>query len=1023
MLRATRPNERIRLTFILSREHVRTTITNRLEKFMKQKLLSVLIGLAVVPTAFSRSAPLYENWGIVLCPPEIPPIVDASNFVNHAQFTINYTNLGGLLQESIFEPRNMLNFTNDFGAEMSFNSGLLLDNKSAQQVRRARTVVNNGTINCGTVGTSNVYVINDIWFEFIGSLAGAHCEVNATNVVSPGTFNMGFDSLLSIAGENVDFTHGTLSMDRVGFFNTFNQLGFAIFGGGILAGYWGMSFENTNFDFRVNPAIFEATPPSSQTFFVTNRAYATFFNSMGGPSYVPYLLDVTSADLTNRTVRAIFLSNTNSQIATKVYFYSFDAYQLGPDIIEWSWVYTNALGITTNYMYLQDDYLEFTNHFLLFDGYAGLGFSRPTYIPENYTFYLGSQLALGIPAATPTAIPSGTFIPGLVTNQWTAFEGLFVPGTVVPGDSAGQNVTNFPGRIEVTADKCLSLAQAQISSANYLLLKATNQFAGSPGAVIESPYSDLYLRSTNGVLNLTNVLAPELQRPIGACDLYSARWTNVVSGVTNRFHVLFVDTRLQRTSPLLVQTLNLSVTNGLTHANDDSIFIRDVFNVTSNLLISTRRLTITTNDVGSPTPAGMVNYLNPAILWPAATPRLQYFTNNGGFVAPNLVVFGGSQSSPYSSPNSSANPYAAFVNTGGVTNFASAIFATNFQNSGTFQANGGAIQLYQARTVILTNGAFLAPGPAGQINIYGNSLLVSNHVLLAGNAIRLTLTNYLDDGSVTVGPDAVTNRNIWRADGINLPVLPTTSSLLATTITNLDTNGAVVLDTWAGQDRGAVPSGFNNNAAIGRLILDGMTNRTQFSFLPATTNNALYVDYLEFRDYMTNFDRSGNLANLNIAPGIKIYYAQLIINGVSLAEKLNGKNGGGLNWVSGYAGTFSSTNMVYPDGTTNRLNAALVQSCEIDSNGNGIPNCTDPAPVPVASVMGLTASLAQKTNVVLSWTGVPFMRNYLEYKTSLKATTWQPLTNFFVPGPGSSQLNVIEPAGASSRCYRVRIAP
>ena len=89
---------------------------------------------------------------------------------------------------------------------------------------------------------------------------------------------------------------------------------------------------------------------------------------------------------------------------------------------------------------------------------------------------------------------------------------------------------------------------------------------------------------------------------------------------------------------------------------------------------------------------------------------MQYLTNDGAIEAQNFTVFGGSQTSPYSGPASSTNPYAAFVNAGGVTNFGSSIFATYFQNSGTFFASGGAIQLLQAQTAILTNGAFLAPG-------------------------------------------------------------------------------------------------------------------------------------------------------------------------------------------------------------------------------------------------------------------------------------------------------------------------
>jgi hypothetical protein len=173
---------------------------------------------------------------------------------------------------------------------------------------------------------------------------------------------------------------------------------------------------------------------------------------------------------------------------------------------------------------------------------------------------------------------------------------------------------------------------------------------------------------------------------------------------------------------------------------------------------------------------------------------------------------------------------------------------------------------------------------------------------------------------------------------------------------------------------------------------------------------------------MTNFDGSGNLANLQFAPGMKIYYAQLIINGVSLAEKLNGKNGGGLNWVSAYAGTFSSTNMVYPDGTTNRLNLALVQSCDLDSNGNGIYNCQDPAPVFVSSELDLAAAFtnAPPHSVLLSWNSLPYSTNHVFFKPSLTASNWQLLTNF-VLGPVGGRQQVLDPVGAGGRFYHVRV--
>jgi hypothetical protein len=719
----------------------------------------------------------------------------------------------------------------------------------------------------------------------------------------------------------------------------------------------------------------------------------------------------------------VFLSNTNPAITAKVYFPSFygDLYQLGPDIVDLSSVITNAQGVTTNYFYLEDTLMVYTNLQLFLDGNAGVGYNRPTFIPVNYTFLLGEQLSLG-PPATATSIPPGTFIPGLVTNEWTAYQALFQPGSAVLNEVVGQNVTNLAGRIELTADKYLALPGAQITSLSYILLRATNQFGGSSGAQIVAPYCDLYLRSTNGVLNITNVLVPTVPFRNGICDLFSACWTNIAAaGITNRFHVLFVDAQFAPTSTPTVQTLNLTATNALTQ--DDSIFISDVFNVSSNLLINTRRLTLTTNAPGAPAPVGTLNCLNPSILWPAATPRLQYLTNYGVIQAPNLVVFGGSQTSPYSSPANSTNPYAAFVNAGGVTNFASSIFSTYFQNSGTFFASGGAIQLRQAQTAILANGAFLAPGGPGAIMIQGGSLLASNYVLQAGNALTLSFTNSLDDGSLNAGADAVADKNTWQVGyGINLPVLPANASLLATTITNIGPVDTVVPNLWAGQDLGPVAAGYSNNAALGRLILDGLANNTQFRFQGPAASNALYVDYLEFRDYMTNFDGSGNLANLQFAPGMKIYYAQLIINGLSLAEKLNGKNGGALNWVPAYAGTFSSTNMVYPDGTTNRLNLALVQSCDLDSNGNGIANCQDPAPVFVPSELVLAAAFtnAPPHGVMLSWNSIPYSTNSVLFKPSLTATNWQLLTNFVLGSVGGRQ-RVLDAVGAGSRFYRVQV--
>lgn len=996
---------------------------------MKQKSILALVALTLVSKALSQT---YENWTVVQCPPEVPPNIVATTFINHTEFLINFTNYNmGALPVTTPPYRGWsetLDFTNDFGATMSCNTGFDIQTYPLSgSGRRASSLYNNGTIDCGTLGTSNVFVIGGFLYNLVGSGEGVKCKVNATNIVNPGTINMGYNSLLTLKGERIDLTRGTLAMESSGFSG---QNGGIFYNAGFFDGYWGLGDPVTQrplfYPNGIDPVYYyEMAPPLTQYHIVTNRSYVVSEQQLGGASFVPYLLDVTDLSGSNRTVRAVFLSNTNPAIAAKVYFPAFfgDPYDLGPDIVEWSWLSTNALGVATNFMYLEDDFLSYTNFQLLWNGYAGIGYNRPTYIPWNYTFYRGERYSLGTPAV-PAIIPEGTFFTpeGAVTNEWTAYQAVFQPASTLLGEVAGQNVTNLPGRIELTADKYLVLSNAQVSSGSYVLLKATNHFGGSAGAEIAAPYADLYLRSTNGLLDITNVLVPYLPRPIGICDLFSARWTNIIDNITNRFHVLFVDTQLEPSSPLLVQTLNLSATNAATH--DDSILISDVFNVTSNLLINTRRLTLTTNAPGAPTPAGILNYLNPAVLWPAATPRLQYLTNHGGIRGQNLIVFGGSQTSPYTGPSSSTNPYAVFVNTGGVTNFGCFIFATTFRNSGTFLATGGTLQLRQAQTAVLTNGAFLAPGSSGTIVIHAGSLLVSNHVLHAGNSLTLSVTNTLDDGSLSGGADSVIRRNVWNVGyGINLMRLPTQSSLLATTITNTGLPGAQVYNTWAGQDRGPSAAGYTNNAALGRLILDGLTNTTQFWFQPASGANALYVDCLELRNHMTKLDSSGNVANLQFLPGMKIYYAQLILNGVSWAEKLNGKNGGGLNWVPDYAGTFSSTNMVYPNGTTNRLNLALVQSCNLDSDGDGILNCQDPTPVFVPSLVGLSATLANlpQPTVVLSWNSIPYSTNWVFYKPTLQTANWQILTQFVLGSAGGRQQIVQSPALSGSRFYRVRV--
>src|SRR5439155_1573221 len=129
--------------------------------------------------------------------------------------------------------------------------------------------------------------------------------------------------------------------------------------------------------------------------------------------------------------------------------------------------------------------------------------------------------------------------------------------------------------------------------------------------------------------------------------------------------------------------------------------------------------------------------------------------------------------------------------------------------------------------------------------------VTSNLFLRADESLVLTITNLLTD----TGP---TNGSVWIVgsnavdNGFQLLRKPLAGDLLGTTITNYAPSGKNVLNIWAGIDRGVSVNGYVDNAAVGRLILDGLgpvEEGTLFTFNGATpTNNALYVDYLELRD-------------------------------------------------------------------------------------------------------------------------------------------------------------------------------
>ena len=838
--------------------------------------------------------------------------------------------------------------------------------------------------------------------------------------------------------------------------------------------------------------------------------------------------------------------NSFTNVSYNVYFDTAGIGLGGGNVtVEWTGSYLDVAtgNYFNNYLYLNDNYVlgSSTNVLLNAGGY-----------PDNFTFTENpTPLPIGVapaPAGFLNVFPLGT-----ITNSYAFANVDLISTTVSTNAIPNHSITNLPGRIQISSARDLNLSFAQITGPNYLSVTSPNQFDGSAGASIQSPYSDFNLGVTNGFLTLSNLSAPQVPNWGGNVQAWTTRWLAVdATGVTNDFRVLIVGSQLTPTTRAQVQELLLHGTN--------SIVISDSFNIMRKLSLDAQNLTLTTNGVavGATSLSGELNFVSSAVLWQNSLPNLRNLTNNGALRVLNQASFGNplavnvtpvvsavaatgklSQSgtanvarnetvtigsSKYTFVNSLQNgavnqvkvgtsfdvsmgnliaainhaagsgtkystgtttntkatagtlashaftvtaittgvvgnaiastttsthltwnghntlaggvdyiaaitniisaPYDNFINNGLVSDQGSVIYASNFVSSGVF-TNGNASFTLQSQNTVLTNGTILG---GGDIAITTASLVASNVSLLAGRSLTFQVSNLLTDSGVT-------NENFWSAGGstgvgLKLSVKPVLGDLLRTTITNICPSVKNVVNTWAGQDRGISTAGYTNNVAIGRLLLDALTNpppTTLFTFKGASVSNAIYVDYLGFLDQATNRDVNGNVMVLSTNTDFVIYYAEAVMNGVSVAEKINHKNNDRLRWVPAYDGNYSSTNIV-SGGVTNTVNTSLVQSVTLDSDGDGIPNAYDPTPFFTAADVNFTMTLTNvpPMKVLLTWQTIPSATNIVYYKTNF-AMPWMVLTNFNTPPPlpyapiTATLFDLLNPV--QPRFYQVRVDP
>jgi hypothetical protein len=923
--------------------------------FMKRFLLSGVMLLAMECAAYC-----YTNDAVVQVPTMNPELIQLDDpiFVNHGSFTVSIPQFIPAASVN-YETSDTLTYINT--GTLKVIPGFDFENFPASVGQRhwADTFINqaNGS-GGGVISAVNIFGGANEWANGATTIGGiplgfetsglANVIVRATNIVNNGLITMDSTGLIDFMGKEVNLDHAVFQMtDLAGASADLILLDGGGGGFGTNTAHW-----TPNIDLTPNQAL-------SPIFTNFNGLIEQMFLTQATPYFRETPLP---AGATNGTIiwRVVYLQDTSpTNISTQVFFGN-QGFDDGAFHIQWTGFYRNPLtgNLVTNYFGMSDDPAARRGQFY-FD---------PAFNPQNLSEFSFLQSPAPIFTGPPevTAWVPDPFVPAVVTNDFGFISVLPTATSVGTNQIPGGSPTNLPGRIQITSSNSLNLASTHILGGNYLSVTAPVNFQGNTNSIIEMPYADLNLGVTSGSLTISNLLVPLLSGYSGSTvsggAVFNAGGTGIQAfsgsyffvdgnGITNDVRVLMVASSLQPDFEALQQNVAFHATHDLQ--------IADKLTIINSFFSDTASLTVTTNANSAYSLDGELNLLNPNVFYSALSlPNLQSVTNWGRIVTTNLANFAGNITSPFS-PRVGATALQAFVNHGYIADQGIFIKANYFENSGTMvEFPLGNLDVSADGVTTITNSALLATN--GAISVAGSSMLISNSVIVSARTLTLSPGCFLSDGyafgnefghatNATL-PNVVTNGNTFlTAGGVQVLTTATNGDLLGTTITNIARNSLQSISIWPGQDRGVSPSGFAENLALGRMIMNSDTNPAEFIFKPSSGNNALYVDSIEFQGGATNTDGQGNFTAITIEPGMKIYYAQALMNGASIAEKLNGKNGGGFLWVSNYAGVYSATNL---NGTL--YNEALVISPDIDSDNDGTVNRDDATPIPA----GLTFDIS-----------------------------------------------------------------
>ncbi len=745
------------------------------ELFMKRLLMSGLMGLMLLPRMVSgQPVPLYVNNGTVTNPTDIP--LDVATFVNNGTIDMvtSYQVVNGQYEinpQVPFETSDTQNYTNK--GTIITAPGWWFDNAPSSTGSRqlSANFVNIGDgVSSGIVSAMDdpVYGVSYLW-------------INALNINTKGAplFTVGANGWMQIVGTNVNLARSGLEVTPIVGRGSFNTSSNFFPDSAIYDEYWGATnmFMNSATLMQLNKGnLIVASPPHTVIPGPVNGRPPIVLENPLSDSYTNALdtasLNVTNEDGSTETIdvptnivqQAVFVGIGDPRYMSAQI--RFQGGQFKTAAVALNTTLTNVItGLPeTTTIYLVDTLASETNGGLLTNITTGSTFRPGNYLVSRVrpSEFAGGASGLGPPPVNFFYDPD-FFSSSLVTNEYAAYC-AFVDNLGSRPPAISGSITNLPGRINIIAGS-LDLTQTRIQGEGPINIQ-TRHLVGSSNAVVAGPILSYNLGSTNGKLNVMNLVPNgNVLQVQGDIYAWSALWTNFSTILTPNynidtntgtptfafnytnivqvtFYILMVDgSGLLSQQPAAVYDL-------ATHAT--SVVISDPVTVNQSFLVDGQSFTL----------GNSLTFSGTVTSWSSVNaPSLKYFTNNGTLNIPNSANFGGD----------TAAPYSAFINNGTITASGQTINTAYFENNGTLVTGGG---LYVTATSgKMQNGQVSS---SADVQFSGSVLKLNQSTIASSGGLNLNVTSSLYD---TGGGSS----NVFTCrEGFNLTTKPQTGDLLGT---------------------------------------------------------------------------------------------------------------------------------------------------------------------------------------------------------------------------------------------------